>query len=93
MDRTERLVYARLYRWLTSSRAGDTRREILSALKGTDTIPADILCDSSGLSRSTLDNHLRDLENMNIIERIGNPTIVRVDQAELVELILRDLND
>jgi DNA-binding transcriptional ArsR family regulator len=90
MDRTERIPYARLYCWLTSSRAGETRREILSTLKGAETTPADILCDSTGLSRSTLDNHLRDLDDIGVITRTGKPTIIRVDQAELIELVLDD---
>jgi len=93
MDRTERLVYARLYCWLKSSRAGDTRREILSSLKGTETIPANILCDSTGLSRSTLDNHLRDLDGFDIITRAGKPTIIRVEQPDLIELILSDTDN
>ncbi|OYR63822.1 hypothetical protein DJ71_23080 [Halorubrum sp. E3] len=93
MERTERLVYARLYCWLTSSRAGDTRREILSSIKGTETIPAAILCDSTGLSRSTLDNHLRDLDEFDIITRTGKPTTIRVERPDIIELILNDTDD
>jgi DNA-binding transcriptional ArsR family regulator len=90
MNRTERLTYAQLYSWLSSSRVSDTRREILTTLKGTDTIPANILCDSTGLSRSTVDNHLRDLDDINVITRKGNPTTIRVEQADLIELVLDD---
>jgi DNA-binding transcriptional ArsR family regulator len=90
MNRTDRISYARLYSWVDSTRAGDTRREILSTLKGAETTPADILCDSTGLSRSTVDNHLRELDDLGVITRNGKPTIIRLEQPELVELILDD---
>ena len=90
MNRTERLAYAQLYSWLSSSRVEDTRREILTTLKGTDTIPANILCDSTSLSRSTLDNHLRDLDEIGAITRKGNPTTIVIEQADLIELVLDD---
>ena len=90
MNRTERIACAQLYCWLTSSRVEDTRREILTTLKGTDTIPANVLSDSTNLSRSTLDNHLRDLDDINVITRKGNPTTIVIEQADLIELVLDD---
>ena len=90
MDSTDRIEYAQLYHWLHSPRANDTRWDILTALKGTDTITAKELATLTGLSRSTLDNHLRTLDEFDTIERKGNPTTIHVT-TELIDQLTDDL--
>lgn len=90
MENTDRLEYAKLYHWLHSPRAHDTRWDILTALKGTDTIQASELTATTGLSRSTLDNHLRELDSNGFIERKGNPTTIHVT-TDLIDDLIDDL--
>lgn len=93
LDTNGRLAYAKLYNWLSSNRAGDTRTNILTTLNDTGTTSASQLTDLLNIARSTLDNHLRDLENWNLIERTGNPTTINVIAPDQIELILNDLDE
>lgn len=92
LDLDDRLAYAKLYSWLSSNRAGETRTNILALLNDTGTISASQLAGYLDLSRSTLDNHLRDLDDWNLIERTGKPTTITVTTPEHIELILNDLD-